>query len=138
MESMFTNIRLFFLWCVLIGGILFISILPGNSSIYPFVAAYDANRWIHFLIYATVASLPTAAWKGKVKILLPMAVIGLCIALEPLLTLIPNPIVRPRNVLADVFGVSAGILLGLNLRRLRTSARSGNHPIPDPSRSTVL
>ena len=135
---MLTKMRLRYFWYVLIFGILLMSILPGSSSIYPVVAAYDTNRWIHFLVYATVASLPTAAWKRRISILLPMAVIGLCIALEPLRTLIPGPIVRPQNVLADLFGVVAGILLGLNLRRMRTSARSENPASPDPSRSTTL
>jgi zinc transporter ZupT len=114
------------------------SILPGSSSIYQVVVAYDANRWIHFLVYAAVASLPAGAWKGKSSILLPMAVIGLCIALEPLQTFISGPIVRPQNVLADLFGVAAGILLGLNLRRMGTSAKLDNNASPDPSRSTTL
>ena len=135
---MLTKMRLRYFWYVLIFGILLMSILPGSSSIYPVVAAYDTNRWIHFLVYATVASLPTVAWKRRMSLLLPMAVIGLCIALEPLRTLIPGPIVRPQNVLADLFGVVAGILLGLNLRRMRTSANSDNNAIPDPSRSTTL
>ena len=135
---MLTKMRLRYFWYVLIFGILLMSILPGSSSIYPVVAAYDTNRWIHFLVYATVASLPTVVWKRRISILLPMAVIGLCIALEPLRTLIPGPIVRPQNVLADLFGVVAGILLGLNLRRMRTSANSDNNAIPDPSRSTTL
>ena len=135
---MLTRMRLRYLWYVLIGGILSMSILPGGSSIYQVVAAYDANRWIHFLVYATVASLPTVAWKRRMSLLLPMAVIGLCIALEPLRTLIPGPIVRPQNVLADLFGVVAGILLGLNLRRMRASAKSDNNASPDPSRSTML
>ncbi len=135
---MLTRMRVRYLWYVLIGGIFLMSILPGSSSIYPVVAVYDTNRWIHFLVYATVASLPTVAWKGRSSILLPMAVIGLCIALEPLRTLISGPIVRPQNVLADLFGVIAGILLGLNLRRMRTSAKSDNNASPDPSRSTTL
>lgn len=136
--SMSTKTRLLYFWCALIGGILFISILPGNSTIYPIVSAYDASRWIHFLIYATVASLPAAAWNGKIKILVPMAVISLCIALEPLQTLISSPIVRPKNVLADIFGVVAGILLGLNVRRLRTTTKSDNNTSNDPFRSTAL
>jgi VanZ family protein len=114
------------------------SILSGSSSIYQVVVAYDANRWIHFLVYAAVASLPTAAWKGRISILLAMAVIGLCIAVEPLRTLLPGHIVRPQNVLADLFGVVAGILLALNLRRMRTSAKLDNNAIPGPSRSTRL
>jgi zinc transporter ZupT len=114
------------------------SILPVSSSIYKVVVAYDANRWIHFLVYAAVASLPAAAWKRRSSKLLAMAIIGLCIAVEPLRTLIPGPIVRPQNALADLFGVVAGILLALNLRRMRTSAKSDNNASPDPSRSTSL
>jgi hypothetical protein len=135
---MLTEMRLRYLWYVLICGIFMMSIIPGSNSIYRVVVTYDANRWIHFLVYATVATLPAVAWKRRYSILFPMAVIGLCIALEPLQTFISGPIVRPKNVLADVFGVSAGILLGLNLRRLRTSARSDNNPNPDPFRSTAL
>jgi len=135
---MLTKMRLRYLWYVLICGILLMSILPVSSSIYKVVVAYDANRWIHFLVYAAVASLPAAAWKRRSSKLLAMAIIGLCIAVEPLRTLIPGPIVRPQNALADLFGVVAGILLALNLRRMRTSAKSDNNASPDPSRSTSL
>ena len=133
---MLTQIRLRYLWYVLICGIFLMSIIPGNNSIYRLVVAYDANRWIHFLVYAIVATLPAVAWKRRFSMLLPMAVVGLCMALEPLQAYIMGPIVRPRNVLADVFGVGAGILLGLNLRRMHMLESSDNTTSPDTSRST--
>ena len=135
---MLTNKQLRYLWCVLTGGILLMSILPGSSSIYQAVAAYDANRWIHFLIYATVAAIPVVAWRHRTSVLFSLVIVALGIALELLHAHIPGLIGRPQNAFADMFGAGAGILLGLNIRMMRNSAKLGANATPDPSRTTIL
>ena len=64
------NNRLLYLWCVLTVGVVLISLLPGSIWIYHFLAAYDSNRWGHFLAYASVATIPVAAWKRRTSILI--------------------------------------------------------------------
>jgi zinc transporter ZupT len=53
------------------------------------------------------------------------------ILLETVETLIPGSIARPQNVLANLFGVGAGILLGINLRMMRTAAKSEKKLVVD-------
>jgi hypothetical protein len=56
---------------------------------------------------------------------------------EFLRVLIPGLVERPQNALADLFGVAAGVLLGLNIRMIVgpkrlsdiTAARSKSKPI---------
>jgi hypothetical protein len=45
--------------------------------------------------------------------------------------------VRPQNASADLFGIAAGILLGLNIRMMRNSAKSFENASSDSSRSTL-
>jgi uncharacterized membrane protein YedE/YeeE len=136
--TILTNPQLRYFWCVLTGGILLMSNLPGSSLIYQAVAAYDSNRWVHFLVYATVAVIPVVAWRRRTSVLFSLVIVALGIALELLQTHIPGLIGRPQNAFADMFGVGAGILLGLNIRMMRNSAKSGANATPDPSRTTIL
>jgi len=135
---MLINTQLRYLWCVLTGGVLLMSILPGSISSYQAVAVYNSNRWVHFLVYATVVAIPVASWRRRSGVLFALSLAILAIILESLQTTIPGPIVRPQNVLADLFGVGAGILLGLNIRTMRASAKSGAHATPHPFRTTIL
>jgi len=118
-----TNKRLRFIWCVLAGGVLFFTLLPGSSWIYHAIAANDSNRWVHFLVYSAVAAIPVAACRRRTKLILALVISVLCISFELLQAYISRPIVRPQNALADLFGVAAGILLGSNIRMLYSSAR---------------
>jgi len=118
------NGRLFYLWCVFIGGILLVSILPASSWIYRSIAGFDSNRWVHFLAYALAASIPVAAWKRRKNILLSLIPVLMSTALEAVQAAISEPIVRTQNVPADLFGIAAGILLGLNIRTMRKTAKS--------------
>lgn len=130
---MLANNRLFFLWCALSGGIFFVSILPGGTPLYQFIASYDANRWIHFLVYASAATIPVAAWKPKSRVLLSFVPLILGVFLELLQAHFFGSPTRGQNVPGDLFGMAAGILFGLNLRVMRKSARSLGSVRSDPS-----
>lgn len=132
---MLTNMRLAFLWCVLTVGILLMSFLPGSSLIYRVVAPYDANRWVHFLVYAIVIAIPVAAWKRRTSVLLSLVTTVLCISIEFLQVHIPGLIAHPQYALADLFGAAAGILLGSNIRMLYSSAKGASNVTPSTSRS---
>ena len=134
---MLTNNRLFYLWCVLTGGLVVISVLPARNSSYYFLALYDSNRWANFLAYALVAAIPIAAWKHRTSMCLSLIPAIISIALELWQKHVPGPIVRTQNVPADLFGIAAGILLGLNFRVMRKSAPSFDITGSDSSRSTM-
>jgi hypothetical protein len=57
------------------------------------------------------------------------------IALGSLQTFIPGHLSRSQNAMPDLFGVAAGVLLGLNLRMMRDPHSLGAKGKP-PYRST--
>ena len=134
---MLNNTRLRYLWCVLAGGILLYSLLPGSSWVYRVIATYDSNRWVHFVVYSAVAALPVAVCRRWPKLILALLIAGVCIALELTQAYISSPIGRRQNVAADLFGVAAGILLGSNIRKLYASGRSASQIDPSVSASTT-
>ena len=135
---MLTDTRLRFLWCVLACGALLMSIPFAASWIGRIIGTSDLNRWAHFLAYAAVAAIPVAAWRQRTNQLFSLVFVMLGVAIELLPAFLPGSIVRPQNAGADLFGVGAGILLGLNLRVMHNSASSLANRIPNPSRSTMI
>ena len=134
---MFTDVRMRYLWCVLTGGMLWMSIFPSSISIFQGAAAYSLSRWVHFLVYVSVAAIPVVAWRRKSTVLLSLAIAILGSAFEFLRMYFPGHTFQSQNVFADLFGIAAGILLGLNIRMMRNSAKSHNQPNPDSSRPTI-
>jgi hypothetical protein len=132
---MLKNNRLVYLWCLFIGGIFLISILRGINWNYHSIAAYDSSRWAHFLAYVLVAAIPVAAWRYRRDVAFCLVPVMMSIALESLQAHIPGSVVRTQNISADLFGTAAGILLGLNIRVMRNSAKSLNNVGPDVFRS---
>ncbi len=132
-----TDLRLRFAWCVLTGVVISISILPGNSSIYQVAATPGLNRWVHFLAYAGVAAIPLLAWRLRSTILISLAIVMLGPVFDSLQAIVPGLIARPEILFADLFGVAAGILLGLNVRVMFDSAKSSDKFGADPLRSTI-
>ena len=130
---MLNSNRLLYLWVVLLAGIFFIAILPGGSSIYHLVAAFDSDRWAHFMEYASITVVPVALGKGRSRILLSLLAVITCVAVELLRSHI-TALAHADQVPADMFGMAAGTLLGLNLRVMRHSARTMNEARLDSSK----
>jgi hypothetical protein len=129
--------RHLYFWSMLVCGIALIAILPDASWIYSSIAAYDSSRWAHFLEYAIVTAIPVGAWGRRSRVMISFIPIFLCIALEALHIHFSAPGLRSSNISADLFGVAAGILLGMNIRVIRSSeaGRSSDHS--DSSRPTA-
>jgi hypothetical protein len=111
----------FRIWCLLITGVFLFEVLPGPNWIYTSVAIYDKSRWLHFLVYLCVVAIPFAAWRNRTNVLLSLIPPFVTYALEYVQSSVYGPHIRYRNLSADLFGIAAGILLGLNLRVLRSS-----------------
>ena len=135
---MLTNTRLRYLWCVLAGAVLVVAAMPGGSWLYQRDGLPEWIRWVHFLAYAAVSAIPVAAWRRKTTVLLSFGALALGMILEGIQPLILGFHGRPQNLLADLFGIGAGILLGLNLRVMRHSANEAYGGQQETPRSTVL
>src|SRR5664279_4784083 len=135
---MLTDKRLRLLWCVLTCGVLLMSTPSAAGWIDHFIGVNNFNSWVHFLAFAAVATIPVAAWRQRTNQLLSLVFVLVGIALELMPAFVPGALVRHQNALADLFGVGAGVLLGLNFRMMRNSARSLTDGNQDPSRSTTI
>jgi hypothetical protein len=130
---MLTNMRLRFLWCMLACGTLLMSIPVAASWIDQIIVSSSLNRWVHFLVYALVAAIPVAAWRQRTNQLFSLVFLMLGIAIELLPAFLRGHVVHSQNAHADLFGVGAGILLGLNLRVMRHSGNSLSDQSQNPS-----
>jgi hypothetical protein len=124
------NNRVFYCWCALIGGIITVAVVPHGSWIYRYITDCDSNRWAHFLAYALVVTLPFSGWRHWKSLLLSFIPVFMCIALETLQAKVTGSTARAYNVPADLFGVAAGVLLGLNIRAMCKSV----NPLSNTSR----
>jgi putative effector of murein hydrolase len=115
--------RFLYPWCLLICTIFLSSSLQNARSAYQYIADYDSSRWIHFLVYAMVVALPVGTWQRRESIFLSFVPPILSIVLEALQAGFPLSLLRTQTVPADLFGIAAGILLGLNIRTIRNAAR---------------
>lgn len=60
-----------------------------------------------------------------------------CLVVEYVQGQAPGRIVTTHNVTADLFGIAAGILLGLNIRVMRSSTKTNDHANSDTPRSIL-
>ena len=116
--------RWFYLWCFSACAILLISILHNASIGSRQLHLLDSNRWPHFLIYAAVVAMPVGLWQRGSRIVLSLAPVLVSIALDFLASHPLFAAVRTQIISAELFGMAAGILLGLNLRVMRKAQDS--------------
>jgi hypothetical protein len=135
---MINEIRLRYLLCVLTGGVVLMAILPSSSWMCQIVGNSDWNRWAHFLVCLTVVVIPFAVWKNRSAILFPLIIVIVGILIEFTQMLIPGSHVQHQNVFSDLFGAGAGILLGLNIRVMRSSEKGEEKLDANHRGSTML
>lgn len=104
-------------WALLVAGALFISILGNVLFTSP-----PANRWLHFLAYAAVTSVPCAIWRTKGTIVFSLAIVGCCVMSGTAVAIWNWHGVRLESTVSDFFGIAAGVLLGVNLRLARNAS----------------
>lgn len=120
---MMKNRRFFFLWCVLVIVMFFPARLP-NNSVFHGLSEYASSRWVHFLAYALLATIPVAAWKPRVAVIASFLPAVISVLFQILHAQVSATLLAPQNLAADLFGSAAGILLGLNLRMIRNAGKT--------------
>ncbi len=116
------HLRLRYAWGALAAGVLIMSALPGRIWIGPVTLPYCPSRWVHFLVYVAVTSIPCAAWRTKSGVLCCLSVIAFSVVRVFFFAVAGSTANGLENVFSDLFGIAAGILLGLNLRVMGSSA----------------
>lgn len=114
-------------------GLILITVLPDNAALHDLVTGYDSNRWAHFIAYAAVITIPVAFWRRKAGILFSLLIAFLTMALEFLPINVPGEMAHAQSIPADLFGITAGVLLGLNLRLMRNSTNTANRSGSPPA-----
>lgn len=131
------RLRLSCMWCVLAGGILLMSVLPGRNWFYQILAPYYANDWARFFVYAAAASIPCVAWHKKRRVLYCLAIISFGVVFE-FLRATAGLGGQPDVVFSDLFGIAAGILFGLNLRLMSVSLGADTRIAQSQHKPTTL
>lgn len=117
-----------YVWCGFVGGVIVLSAFPGRGWMHIATISFGSSRWGHFLVYLVIAVVPIIYWRLRVGILVCFAIAFLGFSTEMLRGLTPSLIGRPENALADIFGVTAGILLGINIRMMLGLGMDSNKP----------
>jgi hypothetical protein len=109
-------------WYVLVGGMLLICCLPARGWLYQFMVPYYESMWARFFVYTFATSIPFVVWLRRDYIVYSFGLVVLAAVFEILGVLAVGRGGHQVDVLAELYGIVAGILLGLNLRRMRASA----------------
>lgn len=121
-------------WVAFAGGVLVLFAVPDGSPVGELLAPCLASHWARFGAFAAVAAVPCFAWRFRT-----WAFCSAALAFAVLCAL-PNvlfhwPPASQEMAVSALFGIAAGILLGLNLRFLRHPA--GAVPIPGQDRAVL-
>jgi len=126
-----------YVWCGFVGGVIVLSAFPGRGWMNIATISFGSSRWGHFLVYLVIAVIPIIIWRWRVGILVCFAIAFLGYSTEMLRGLIPGFIGSPENAIANIFGVSAGILLGINIRMTLGAGMDSNEPSMGRNSDTV-
>jgi hypothetical protein len=132
------NQRLQFFWCLLAAAIVIASLLP-HFNIAKNLLGVNLNwPWVHFMAYLGVSILPVMAWKFRIGLTVSLGGALTSLGLEILRGHLLYGSVRTQDIVFNLLGVAAGILLGLNILTLRSHSGHVGSPGADVSRSSSL
>ena len=102
-------------WCVLIALIALTSLFSGEIMHKPPLNEYIDSGWAHFFAYMAAAALPLLTWKRRTGLAVALGVAILSVLFQILRGLVAGSVVDFDATVINLFGIAAGILLGLNL-----------------------
>jgi hypothetical protein len=118
-----TRYRLRLLWYCLIGCVTIAFALPGLTLHGPRFAENVDDTWVHFLLYMALAALPLLGWRMREGIVLASGMALLSVVLQVVHGFVSGRGTDTHCTTINLLGVAAGVLLGLNIRALRASAK---------------
>jgi len=117
---------------VMTAGLVVGSLLPGGASLHdPRVAPYVDGDWVHFIVYLMVAALPMLVWKVRRGIGISIGLAAVSVLLQVVHGQISAQTTDAHSIVVNLLGIAAGILLGLNLRAIRSRANQESITSPD-------
>ena len=115
--------RMFYFLCLAALVLMLLSTESGARWTNQAIFVYVSSRWVHFIVFLLLVATAVASWTQRKSVLIVLAVVFLCAFAETSLALF-STIVRAENSVGDIFGAFSGILLGLNVRVMRSSLAS--------------
>jgi hypothetical protein len=112
------------IWILLIGTIVSASLLKWGGVYTNLRSFYFDHGWAHFLVYAMAATLCMFAWKHKTAFVLAVGLFILSVGLQLLHWLIFRNAIDYFGIVVNLFGIIAGVLLGLNILVLRSRTKN--------------
>lgn len=132
-----TRLSLRLYWCLLVGAIVCVSLLPAPNIPRNLLWAYFDRYWAHFLVYAAVTIFPLLSWQRKTALVLSLGTAALSAILEMLHGAVTDHAVSIEGIVVNLLGVAAGVLLGLNILTLRSRMVPGDTTFADGSQSDL-
>ena len=84
---------------------------------------YFDRGWAHFLVFAIAATLCMLAWKHRTAFALAIGLFILAAGLSLLHSLVLRGPIDYFGIFVNLFGILAGVLLGLNILVFRSRAK---------------
>jgi hypothetical protein len=130
--------RLQLYWFLVAGTIVFLHLLPHSGFSTNSLRAYVNLYWVRFLIYLLISIVPVFAWKLRRGLFISLGFGAVSSGLEVVRGNLLYRSVKFEDIVVNLLGVVAGILLALNIRSLcsRTNPVGGRGA--DGSHSTPL
>jgi len=112
------------IWGMTVAAIGLFLLVPSISLASENVKFFFKNDWVHFALFIFVVSVPCVLARSRKHLMWGIAVASVLAAAEA----VHGAFIEAKQVLdvfgADLFGIVAGILLGLNLRMLNSASVS--------------
>ncbi|HWA96664.1 MAG TPA: hypothetical protein VG844_18855 [Terracidiphilus sp.] len=118
-----TKLHFRVIWLFLIVLISIATLWSGISGVHSPLGAIIGHRWAHFLIYLAVGCIAFLAWKMATALAISFGVAIVSVALQVAKASLAHVSADKHALVVNLFGVAAGVLLGLNILTFRTNAQ---------------
>ena len=81
------------------------------------------EEWVHFLVYALAATLCLLAWRSPRPLVIAWSLFALSVVLQILHNYKLGRHIDVSTICVNLLGIAAGVLLGFNLRTLRSQLK---------------
>lgn len=115
-----TKFQLRIILLALIGGVAVIWLYPFTGSQ---LAQYESlidRGWLHFLVFAVIATINMLAWRQPASFITAFGLFAISVGLQLIHNARTGLGIDRFALIANLLGISAGVLLGLNIATLKS------------------